>query len=136
MILISPVISELFSEVIVELPVHLHDDVTDCLALLVHGGAGLCPGSVLDLQGGVGSLPQPLSVLHTLQTRGDGRSLRGESQEVEREAEGRDILDGEQLHPQPVPVQRQAGLVTTKCKGDHRGDLTALTSMLVVLVVI
>ena len=63
----SALTSHLAREVIEDLRPHLHHDVTDTLALEVHGRAGLTSRSVLDLQAGEGSLPEPLSVPHTRQ---------------------------------------------------------------------
>ena len=88
----------------------LHEDVVDSLPLLGHGTTGPGPRHVLDLQGGVGSLPEPLSVPHTVQVFRLGRSVRGEAEEVEAEPEVRDVLDGEQLHPELGLVQRQTAL--------------------------
>ena len=86
MISISASLPEMWSDVTEGLPPHLHHEMTDALPLTVHGAAGLTARPVLDLEGGEVSLPQPLSVLHTLQLPGHRRSLRGEGQEVEREA--------------------------------------------------
>ena len=66
----------------------------------------MCP-LVLYLQRGVGPLPQPLSDPDTAEVSTRRHVLR-EAEEVEAEAELGDVLDGEQPHAQPGPVEVQA----------------------------
>ena len=110
-----PILPVIFkAEVPDQLAVHLlpdlHPDVVDPLALLGHGDAGPGPGHVLDLQGGVGPLPEPLPVADTVQVLGLGRGVSGEAEEVEAEAVLGDVLDGEQLHPELGLVERETAL--------------------------
>ena len=66
----------------------------------------MCP-LVLYLQRGVGPLPQPLSDPDTAEVSTRRHVLR-EAEEVEAEAVLGDVLDGEQPHAQPGPVEVQA----------------------------
>ena len=76
---------------------------------------------VLQFQGGVWSLPEPLSILHRLQIRVGGVLLRV-SQEIKCESIGRHWLNWHEFHPQDLLVELQAGLRIADACGDLSND--------------
>ena len=109
---------------VVSLLPDLHEDVVDSLPVLCHGSAGRGPRLVLDLQRGVGPLPQPLPVGHTVQVCRAGGTVTREGQEVKAEPVVGHVLDGQQLHPELVSVQLQTLLQIQMEYSSFKGNFT------------